>query len=125
MSYRHKKSAYRKSPEEILGNVLRLGLISYEFFGTPEIEEEIVSTEKSIPVDSPNVLPEDADDIYDDEEEEEVLVLPPLPKPELESSEQYVPIQELQFEVREVQEVIEKKKKRRNYLEFRVDYGKV
>ncbi len=123
MSYRHKKSAYTKSPEEILGNILRLGLISYEFFGSPEIEEEIVSTEKSIPRDSPNVLPEDTEDIFDDETE--VLVLPPLPNSELERGKKYVPIQELKFEVSEVQEAIEKKKKRRNYLEFRVDYGKV
>jgi hypothetical protein len=124
MSYRHKKSASRKGPKEILGNILRLGLISYDFFSTPEVEEEIVSTEKSIPIDTPNTLPEETEDIFDDSEEEE-LVLPPSPEDISELSDQYIPVQEIEFEVEEIQEDCEKKKKRRNYLEFRADYGKV
>jgi len=124
MSYRHKKSDSRKGPKEILGNILRLGLISYEFFGAPEVEEEIVSTEKSIPIDTPNTLPEEAEDLYDDSEEEPIL-LPPKPKDSSDLSEQYIPIQEIDFEVEEIQKDSEKKKKRRNYVEFREDYGKV
>jgi len=42
----------------------------------------------------------------------------------MEDMETYETTQELDFEVDEVKECLEKKKKRRNYIEFRSDYEK-
>ena len=61
-------------------------------------------------LEKPNVTPGDAEDILSDEE--------------LEDMENYEPNQEMDFEVDEVKDCLEKKKKRRNYLEFRPDYEK-
>jgi len=38
--------------------------------------------------------------------------------------ETYEPTQKMNFEVDEIKECLEKKKKRRNYIEFRTDYEK-
>lgn len=43
----------------------------------------------------------------------------------LDKMERYKPSQEFDFEVSEVKEGFEKKKKRRNYIEFRADYVKI
>ena len=37
----------------------------------------------------------------------------------------YRPCQEIDFEVMEVKEIFEKKKKRRNYIEFKADHAKI
>ena len=42
----------------------------------------------------------------------------------MEDMETYEPTQEMDFEVDEVKDCLEKKKKRRNYIEFRSDYEK-
>jgi hypothetical protein len=55
-----------------------------------------------------NVLPGDAEEILSEEEQEDMG--------------SYESTQELDFEVDEIKDCLEKKKKRRNYLEFRPDY---
>ena len=42
----------------------------------------------------------------------------------MDEMESYKPTQEMDFEVDEIKECLEKKKKRRNYIEFRPDYEK-
>jgi hypothetical protein len=61
--------------------------------------------------DSSNVLTEPADGISSEDSA-------------MEDMETYEPIQEMDFEADDVKDCVEKKKKRRNYIEFRPDYEK-
>jgi hypothetical protein len=62
------------------------------------------------PSNKANIAPEETGEILTDEITEDI--------------ENYESTQELDFEVEEIKEALEKKKKRRNYVEFRPDYEK-
>jgi hypothetical protein len=64
-----------------------------------------------------NILDEDVD-LMEDE-----IQLPPMPVNETEGLEDYSPIEEPTFEVEATKEEVEKKRKKRNYVEFREDYA--
>ena len=70
-----------------------------------------------------NVLPRhtdrDLEHVSEDEESEHDDCM------NIEHLESYQPSQEMEFEVSEVKDCFEKKKKRRNYIEFRPDYSKI
>ena len=96
-----------KETKEILENILQMKKSDYELTKTisassPELRDEEESEE-------PNVLSGDAEGTS--KEEQEVM-------------ENYESTQAMDFEVDEVKDCLEKKKKRRNYLEFRPDYEK-
>ncbi len=99
-----------KETKEILGNILRMKKSEYELFEPVSSSTESKSLDKKVTA-KPNVLPREAEDIPDTEGA-------------LEDMENYDPNQELNFEAEEVKECLEKKKKRRNYIEFRPDYEK-
>ena len=61
--------------------------------------------------DSDNVSPGEADEILNEDGEMECM-------------DTYEPTQEMDFDVDEVKDCLEKKKKRRNYIEFSPDYEK-
>jgi hypothetical protein len=99
-----------KETREILDNILHMRKSEYEMF------EPSTSSMTSKPVnqkepDGTNVLPGEADSILSEEES-------------VEDMETYESTQEMDFEVDEVKDCVEKKKKRRNYIEFRSDYEK-
>ncbi|NHI82888.1 MAG: hypothetical protein EAX81_01105 [Candidatus Thorarchaeota archaeon] len=100
---------------------MRLGLISYELSDVTARQDadsgKSKTGEKRI-----NALPENAEDLPADIEAE--IVLPPMNEIENDLCDHYVLAREVKFEVEEVKEVFEKKKKRRNYIEFRNAYEK-
>ncbi len=97
-----------KETREILDNILHMKKSEYEML------EPSPTSMTSKPVDQKesdcaNTLPSEADSMLSDEGS-------------MENMETYESTQELDFEVDEVKDCLEKKKKRRNYIEFRSDY---
>lgn len=99
-----------KETREILDNILHMKKSEYEML------EHSTTSSASKPIDQKepdgaNVLPGEAESILSEEGS-------------MENMETYQPTQEIDFEVDEVIDSVEKKKKRRNYIEFRSDYEK-
>ena len=99
-----------KETREILENILHMKKSEYEML------EESTASLTSKPIDQKehdgtNVLPGEADSMMSDEGS-------------MEDMETYESTQEMDFEVDDVKDCVEKKKKRRNYIEFRSDYEK-
>ncbi len=98
-----------KETKEILDNILRMKKSDYEIL---EISSSTTSKQEVKEMnDRTNVLPGDAAAILGREGTSEDV-------------ENYQSNQELDFEVEDVKDCLEKKKKRRNYIEFRPDYEK-
>ncbi|MHA2378380.1 MAG: hypothetical protein ACXADO_02780 [Candidatus Thorarchaeota archaeon] len=122
MSYRHKRSACSKKTREILEDFEyqeedKYGLIQVEKAVNPAAKRERARSKQE---NGSNVRASEAEEIVEQE-----IPVPPLPVNEAELLEEYVPIQEASFEVEAAKEDIEKKRKKRNYREFRSDYAKV
>lgn len=122
MSYRHKRSACSKKTREILED--------FEYqeeskYGLPQVETAVNHTAKR--EDARSEQEEETNARIDETEEsvEQEIPVPPSPVNEAEFLEEYIPIQEASFEVEEAKEDIEKKRKKRNYREFRSDYSQV
>lgn len=121
MTYHHKRDSCSKETREILENIFRDDLSSYEL---PERKVKTSSAEKSpSQTDRENVLPAEAAVLLSDSS---------IPAANDESSavssvtmERYIPPQEPVFEASEAKESYEKKKKHRNYVEFSPDYEKI
>ena len=99
-----------KETREILDNILRMKKSEYELLepsGSSTTSKSLDKKERA----KTNILPGETDGLLSREGT-------------LEDMENYRPNQELNFEVDEVKECLEKKKKRRNYIEFRPDYEK-
>lgn len=112
-----------KESKEIVENILRMKSSDYELAD----HSDIVTSRKSIILEKVvdrevNVLPRSTIKTEECIEEEGA-------EPEdcinIEDIETYQPFQEIDFEVSEVKDCFEKKKKRRNYIEFRPDYSKI
>ena len=118
MTYRHKKTICSKKTREILEKYTRLSdekYASVQSDNVVNLEDAEKPLDEECP-DAENVLDEDVDIIDDD------IQLPPMPVNETEGLEDYAPIEEPTFEVEDTKEEVEKKRKRRNYVEFREDY---
>lgn len=118
MTYRHKKAACSKEAREILEKYARQDdkkYASVQFASAINVKfDERSKTEEES---------EEAENVCDEEIQlDEGIQLPPMPVNETEVFEEYVPIQEVSFEVEETKEVVEKKRKKRNYVEFRDEY---
>ncbi|MFW9834239.1 MAG: hypothetical protein ACFFEK_09610 [Candidatus Thorarchaeota archaeon] len=96
-----------KETKEILANILQMKKSDYELTKAISVSSQELQDEEE--TEKPNVLSGDAEDTS--KEEQEVM-------------EDYESTQVMDFEVDEVKDCLEKKKKRRNYLEFRPDYEK-
>lgn len=113
-----------KDAKEIVENILRMKSSDYEFVDQSEIvtSRKVILLEKATEGEV-NVLPGHNDDemesALDEEEHEQEDCIT------IEDMESYQPRQELHFEVSDVKDGIEKKKKKRNYIEFRPDYSKI
>ncbi len=118
MTYRHKKAACSKKTREILERYAGHNdkkYASVQFAGMVNLEdaEKLEEGDKT-----------EAENVQDEEIQiEDDIQLPPMPVNETEIFEDYVPIQEVSFEVEATKEEVEKKKKKRNYIEFRADYS--
>ena len=99
-----------KETREILDNILHMKKSEYEMLEPSTTTLESKPDDQKEP-DGTNVLPGEADPILSEEGS-------------MENMETYESTQEMDFEVDEVKETVEKKKKRRNYIDFRSDYEK-
>lgn len=122
MSYRHKKDRCMKDTKEIVENILQLGASEYDLSDP----SEIVTSGKTIQIiqrkpAETNVLPNDTE-MGECCSEDEAMVDGKCVK--LKDLETYEPGEEIDIEVAELKEGIEKKKKKRNYIEFKKDYDK-
>ena len=97
-----------KDTREILDNILRMKKSEYEMLepSTTSLTSKPVDQKEP---DGANTLPGEADSMLSNEGP-------------IEDMETYESTQEMDFEVDEVKDCVEKKKKRRNYIEFRSDY---
>jgi hypothetical protein len=117
MTYRHKRTICSKKPRDILEKYTRQDgrYASVQFVSVVNIETTEENMEEEVP-EAENVLDEDVDCM-------EEIQLPPMPINETEGLEDYTPIEEPTFEVEATKEEVEKKRKKRNYVEFREDYA--
>jgi hypothetical protein len=99
-----------KETKEILENILRIKKSEYEILepSTSSVDSKPTKRKKR---EKTNVLTNKSSRMLSDEGP-------------MEDIEEYKPTQEMHFEVDEVKDFQEKKKKRRNYIEFRPDYEK-
>ena len=123
VTYHHKKDRCRKETKEIVDNILQMEASDYDLTDSSEIVTsgktiQIIRSEKD-----PNVLPNDTEEIMEECDEEHAMIDGECVS--LEDMETYEPSQEIDFEVTELKEGIEKKKKKRNYIEFRKDYDEM
>jgi len=112
-----------KDTKEIVENILQAKASDYDL-AKPS---EIVTSGKTIQIirgesGGTNILTEDAEEILEQCDEESVMIDGECVR--LEDLGSYEPIQELDVEVTELKEDFEKKKKKRNYIEFKKDYEK-
>jgi len=102
MTYQHKRASCCKETKEILNNILQMKKSEYELFESPPDSAPVkLSNEQRGKV---NVLP-DGEPVESDEP--------------MDGMENYEPTQETDFKADEIKDCLEKKKKRRNYIEFR------
>jgi len=99
-----------KETREILDNILQMKKSEYELLESSTTSFTSKPSDQKQP-DKTNVLPKEANSILS---EEGAMV----------DMETYESMQEMDFEVDEVKDCLEKKKKGRNYIEFRPDYEK-
>ncbi|MFW9963153.1 MAG: hypothetical protein ACFFCX_06305 [Candidatus Sifarchaeia archaeon] len=110
MTYQHKRDRCAKETKEILGNILRMKKSEYELLEASVASTTLKSSDKKNHQKA-NILPGDTDVLLSREDK-------------MEQMENYRPNQELDFKADDIKECLEKKKKRRNYIEFRSDYDK-
>lgn len=123
MTYRHKKDPCMKETKEIVENILQIGASDYNLADSSDIVTsgktiQIVRREKP----EANIIPEDTEALMERCSDEEKIVDGECVS--LDDLETYETSQEIDVEVTELKEGIEKKKKKRNYVEFRKDYEK-
>ncbi|MHA1495908.1 MAG: hypothetical protein ACTSRQ_18080 [Candidatus Thorarchaeota archaeon] len=120
MTYRHKKDQCMKETKDIVENILQSEASDYDLADS----SEIVTSGKTIQIirsdTAPNILPSDTEEMMECCDEDSVMVDGECVS--LEDLETYEPGQEIDIEASELKEGIEKRKKRRNYIEFRLDY---
>ena len=122
MTYRHKKDQCIKDTKDIVENILQSEASDYDLADP----SEIVTSGKTIQIirsdTNPNILPADTEEMMECCDEDSVMVDGECVS--LEDLGTYEPGQEIDVEAADLKEGIEKKKKKRNYIEFRKDYEK-
>jgi hypothetical protein len=98
-----------KDTRDIIENVLRAHSEDYDLADTSSVKAAPRSRELVHLENGSNVLVSEKD----------------LDSKHLEDMESYQPCQEVDIDITEVKDAFEKKKKKRNYIEFKTDYKKV
>jgi hypothetical protein len=109
MTYRHKRDNCSKETRDIIENILNANASDYDLSEVSGERPPEKSKEKVYIENGANVLVSDIDGENN----------------HLEEMGSYQPCQEVDFEAIEVKDCFEKKKKRRNYIEFKADYVKI
>jgi hypothetical protein len=109
MTYRHKRDNCSKETRDIIENILNPETSDYDL--------SEVSGEKSLGKSKETVFIENGANVLVSDMDRE--------NNHLEEMGSYQPCQEVDFEAIEVKDCFEKKKKRRNYIEFKADYVKI
>jgi hypothetical protein len=112
-----------KETKEIVENIIQSEASDYDLTDS----SEIVTSGKTIQIirdesEEANVIPQDMEERMECCDEGSVMIDGECVS--LEDLETYESTQEIEVEVTELKEGIEKKKKKRNYIEFRKDYDK-
>ncbi len=112
-----------KDTKEIVENILQSKPSDYDLAKPGEI----VTSGKTIQiirggVGGTNVLPKETEEILEQCDDESVMIDGECIR--IEDLGSYEPIQEIDVEVTELKDDFEKKKKKRNYIEFKKDYDK-
>ncbi len=112
-----------KETKEIVENILQMEVSDYDLADS----SEIVTSGKTIQIMSHenhevNIIPDGTEELMEECSENEEIVDEECIS--LDDIETYEPCQEIEadFEITELKEGIEKKKKKRNYIDFRKDY---
>ena len=121
VTYHHKKDPCMKETKEIVENILQMKASDYDLADS----SEIVTSGKTIQIirsesTEANILPSETEEMMECCSDDEAMIDGECVS--LEDLESYKPEQEIDIEVAELKEGIEKKKKKRNYIEFRKDY---
>ena len=121
MTYHHKKDRYLKDTKEIVENILPMKASDYDLTEP----SDIVTSGKTIQIIrqesiGTNILPDETEEMMECSDEDSVMVDGECVS--LEDLETYEPVEEIDIEVADLKEGIEKKKGKRNYLEFKKDY---
>ncbi len=122
VTYHHKRERCLKDTKEIVENILHMKASDYDLSDP----SEIVTSGKAIQIieresHETNVLPSETEEMMECDSDEALIDGDCI---SLERLESYETGQEIDFEVSELKEGIEKKKKKRNYIEFKKDYEK-
>ncbi|MBN2227976.1 MAG: hypothetical protein JW779_00160 [Candidatus Thorarchaeota archaeon] len=113
MTYRHKRDSCVKETKDIIENILQMTHSDYELTSTSEVITSRKSVKLAAAQEQSNIIHSETEAVN----QEECITVDDM--------EEYEPCQHIDFEISEVKEVFEKKKKKRNYIEFRPDYGKM
>lgn len=127
MTYQHKRARCAKETKDILENIIRLTKTEYDLMEKTEATkvespfDDVVRSESRS-----NVLPGQARTVLREEghqepDEKEIQVH----DHDGEDFEDYKPTIEVKLDAQQAKEIFEKKRKHRNYAEFRFDYGHV
>ncbi len=127
MTYQHKRTRCAKEAKDILENIAKLRKTEYDLMETTEAVkvgspfDDVLSGESRS-----NVLPGQARTVLQEEghqesDEKETQVH----DHDGEEFEDYKPAIEVKLDAQQAKEIFEKKRKHRNYAEFRFDYGHV
>lgn len=127
MTYQHKRTRCAKETKDLLENIAKLRKTEYDLMETTEAVkvgspfDDVLSGESRS-----NVLPGQARTVLQEEghqesDEKEIQVH----DHDGEEFEDYKPTIEVKLDAQQAKEIFEKKRKHRNYAEFRFDYGHV
>lgn len=120
MSYEHKTEQSSRDPKSILANVLQTSEEEYELDITP-VTPEGPDNQTEAKEDDENILPEEADTVIT-EMDDDSAVHRQSPQPEEDRVEQQDDEDDIDFDPEEPKRAFEKKKKGRDYVEFRDEY---
>ena len=125
MTYHHKDKSCEQETKSIVQNIFRSNSEEYHLTKTSETAR-FMHTSNSLPSEvDENILPNEASFDLDKDESVDMKSREAADCVTEEDLERYLPTHHVEFEASEAKEESEKKKGRRNYVEFRSDYRKI
>lgn len=122
MTYQHKRDPCSTDTREILQNIFRQDLDSHEIAESKHEKSGVQEDRRKHERRTKNVLPAEAAVLMSDRGESGTRKT--RNTSEFVALDRYIPPHEVDFEATEAKEAFEKKKKKRNYLEFSPEYTK-
>ena len=125
MTYQHKDKSCAQETKSIVQNIFRSSSDEYHLTKTSETTRFLQASNSQHSEADENILPNETSFDMDKGEVVETKTSETDECVSEEDLERYVPTHHVKFEASEAREASEKKKGRRNYVEFRSDYRKV